>query len=493
MKRQPYPISSLLSRWRRLAGALLGALGWLFLLSLSGHSTLASLAAPSSPPLLPSSHATPYPNCRFGVGTTKPLTTYDVTPLNLGWYLNWNAVLTPSQSGGVEFMQLVNVQGTSYFPSGNTLATIIAANPGSWWLIGNEPDCIYQDNVSPEAYAQAYHDAYFFIKAHDPTAQVAVGGIVQPTPLRMQYLDRVLTHYAASYQSPLPTDGWSIHTFILREASCAAHPDSCWGAEIPPGISASEGMLYDIQDTDSLTIFQERIIQFRRWMRDRGYRNTPLLITEYGTLMPHTYVGWTKERAAQFMTGTFNFLLNASDATIGYPADENRLVQRWLWYSLDDMRYGGYLFNANTGAPEMAPYFSAYTAAITPAIDLAAVALTQNAVPFSPAEPVTLTLLAEISNVGNVAVTQPIQVKFLDAGGNPIGAVQILSAPLKGCAATGTVSVTWTNVTPGAHQVRVVVDPQNDIVEATKSNNELMITVLVATHQTYLPLVLRKR
>lgn len=489
MKPQKYPASSQSSHWGRLGRALLGALGWLFLLSLSDHLTPASIAAPSGP----SSHAATYSNCRFGIGATKALTTYEVTPLNLGWYLNWSAVLTPSRPGGIEFMQLLSVNGTTYSPSGDTLAAIIAANPGSWWLIGNEPDCIYQDNVLPEAYAQAYHDAYFFIKAHDPTARVAVGGIVQPTPLRMQYLDRVLTHYATLYQSPLPTDGWSLHTFILREASCTAHPDSCWGAEIPPGITATEGILYDIQDTDNLTIFQERIIQFRRWMRDRGYRNTPLLITEYGTLMPHTYAGWTKERAAQFMTGTFNFLLNASDATIGYPADENRLVQRWLWYSLDDMRYGGYLFNANTGAAEMATYFSAYTAAITPTTDLVAVALTQDAVPFSLAEPVTLTLLAEISNVGNVAITQPIQVKFLDTGGNPIGAVQVLTAPLRGCATTGIVSVTWANVTPGAHQVRVIVDPQNAILEAIESNNELTATVLVATHQVYLPLVMLSR
>ena len=160
-------------------------------------------------------------------------------------------------------MQMLHVRGSTYSPSGPTLAARIAANPGSLWLIGNDPDCIYQDNVLPQDYAQAYHDAYAFIKANDPTARVSAGGIVQPTPLRMQYLDIVLDTYGSLYGEPLPTDAWNMHTYILREASCAVYPDSCWGAEIPPGIGAESGMLYTLDDTDGLDIFQQRIAQFR--------------------------------------------------------------------------------------------------------------------------------------------------------------------------------------------------------------------------------------
>ncbi|MEM3553586.1 MAG: hypothetical protein QW658_01350, partial [Candidatus Bathyarchaeia archaeon] len=48
---------------------------------------------------------------------------------------------------------------------------------------------------------------------------------------------------------------------------------------------------------------------------------------------------------------TFEFFLTAADPTIGYPADGYRLVQRWCWYSLDDVTYPtGRLFDPHTGA-----------------------------------------------------------------------------------------------------------------------------------------------
>ena len=199
-----------------------------------------------------------YTNCRFGIGQAyRPLISYDVASLNVGWYVDWKTQLSPPRPGGIEYVQMLRMVGpTSYSPSGSALADRIAANPGALWLVGNEPDCIYQDNMLPQNYAQAYHHAYSFIKSHDPMARVAVGGIVQPTPLRMQYLDIVLDTYASLYGEALPTDAWHIHTFILREANCDVYPGECWGSEIPPGISADHGMMYDLEDTDNLDIFE---------------------------------------------------------------------------------------------------------------------------------------------------------------------------------------------------------------------------------------------
>jgi hypothetical protein len=31
-------------------------------------------------------------------------------------------------------------------------------NPGRLWLVGNEPDVIWQGNSTPAEYARAYHD-----------------------------------------------------------------------------------------------------------------------------------------------------------------------------------------------------------------------------------------------------------------------------------------------------------------------------------------------
>ncbi len=93
----------------------------------------------------------------------------------------------------------------------------VLANPGATWLIGNEPDSPVQDNLLPELYARAYHHLYTLIKSYDATARIGAGGIVQPTPLRFQYLDRVLAAYRAYYHQTLPADLWNIHSYILRE------------------------------------------------------------------------------------------------------------------------------------------------------------------------------------------------------------------------------------------------------------------------------------
>jgi hypothetical protein len=36
---------------------------------------------------------------------------------------------------------------------------------------------------------------------------------------------------------------------------------------------------------------------------------------------------------------TFTWLAQARDQDTGYPADDNRLVQRWAWFSLADKDY----------------------------------------------------------------------------------------------------------------------------------------------------------
>ena len=446
-----------------------------------------------------------YPNCRFGAGqVSHSVVSYNVSSLNLGWYLSWGTQASPPRPGGIEYVQMLRVRGSGYSPSGAILADRIAANPGALWIIGNEPDCIYQDNVLPQEYAQAYHDAYSFIKMHDPAARATVGGIVQPTPLRMEYLDIVLDTYTALYGESLPTDAWNIHTFILREASCTAYPDSCWGAGIPPGIAADHGMLYTLDDMDRLDVFQDRIVQFRQWMRDRGYRDTPLIITEHGTLLPYYDPGtlyydsggdpFDEARARDFMYGTFDFLLTASDPNLGYAADENRLVQRWLWYSLDDTSYGGALFDPLTLNPmQLGTDFGAYTASISPTVDLFAVDVGQmGPVPHSPTSTVTVTLQARISNIGNVAITQPVSIRFLDGDGYQIGSEQVISETVAGCAGVKEVTITWSNVPSGAHVVRVIVDPGDEISEGNEDNNEAHGVVLVAKEQFFLPLVTRE-
>jgi hypothetical protein len=243
---------------------------------------------------------------------------------------------------GVQFAQMVRVHGDGFAPDLKVITATARLNPGSLWLIGNEPDVPLQDNVTPEQYAPVYHKLYTTVKALDPTAQIAVGGLGQPTRLRLAYLDRVLQIYQDLYGTEMPVDVWNIHAFILREERGA------WGVGIPPGLKVDQGRLYEVVDHDNMAIFRAQIVDFRRWMAEHGQRAKPLIVTEYGILMPEAY-GFTPERVTQFMTQTFNYFLTARDPQLGDPADDNRLVQSFVWFSSGDKTFpAGNLFNPDT-------------------------------------------------------------------------------------------------------------------------------------------------
>jgi hypothetical protein len=83
--------------------------------------------------------------------------------------------------------------------------------------------------------------------------------------------------------------------------------------------------LYEIDDSGNLQAFRQQIVDFRRWMSQRGYRGYPLIVSEYGIPMPEDY-GFPPERVVAFMRETFDFFLTATDPAIGDPADGYRLV-----------------------------------------------------------------------------------------------------------------------------------------------------------------------
>ena len=56
-----------------------------------------------------------------------------------------------------------------------------------------------------------------FIKNVDPTAQVAISGLVEVTPGRLQYLDIVWNTYMQEFGTPMPVDMWTMHLYILPE------------------------------------------------------------------------------------------------------------------------------------------------------------------------------------------------------------------------------------------------------------------------------------
>ncbi len=299
------------------------------------------------------------PSARIIVGgESRPATIsdYDVLGLHIGWYSDWRTSATPLTPHGMRYAQIILVRESDY-PT-NTLeltSTVASAPKGSLWIIGNEPERltqkalgVVQGSRTPEQYAEIYHDVYNIIKGQDAGSWVAIGGIVQPTPLRLQWLERTLAAYHDRYGSEMPVDVWNIHMQILPEKT------GSWGAEIPVGIDATQGEMFNFSletgfyDNANPVLFRQLVISFREWMKAHGFQNKPLIISEYGVLFPSSYIGYGAGYGdpnfgdmvlISFIRETFEFMVDARDPSVGYAADDYHLVQQWLWYSINDQPY----------------------------------------------------------------------------------------------------------------------------------------------------------
>ena len=357
-------MSTMCKRCRAVGTVLLGFIAVAALLFILSHYAASAAPAAWIQPVPFTAEYYAGVNERFGVGlnpgitvsvngTLRPalITDYNVGGLHIGWYSDWRATRHPPRPGGIKYAHLLPVKASIYPTNTLELTETVAANPGALWLIGNEPEGKYnQGNRTPGEYADIYHYLYTLIKVLDPTAWIAIGVVIEPTPLRLQWLDMVLSQYQSRFGEPMPVDVWNIHVQILQEKV------GSWGAEIPAGLTATQGQLYTLLDNANPGIFRQLVIAFRQWMKAKGFQNKPLIISEYGVLMPSTYIAEDGDAATgdqkiiAFMRQTFDFLVNAKDVNLGYPADDNRLVQQWLWYSLNDQPYDpatGFGFNGS--------------------------------------------------------------------------------------------------------------------------------------------------
>lgn len=347
------------------------------------------------------------PAYRLGYcGTSRSIDRYpSIGQLQAGWYVNFGVRATPARPQMMEYVQTVRIHQlttclrdngdylrdraacpyvqingnyTYTLQSPDTRADIVSiaqANPGTLWLIGNEmdrydcggvnpynpavtgdPKTCHQDEMLPELYAQAYHEFYHLLKGADPTAQVAIGGIIQATPSRLEYLTKTWNEYNTRYGTNMPVDVWNVHNFIFKERC------DDWGADIPPGCTDAActrkesgeicyGTIYSDYKHNSLQIFDQQIRAFRQWMKVRGQQNKPLIVSEYGIVYYHAGME-DPNLVENFMLATFDYFMNTKDCSLGHPADECRLVQRWAWYSLDDnnpnINSYSYLINPDT-------------------------------------------------------------------------------------------------------------------------------------------------
>ena len=492
-----------------------------------------------------------FANCRFGVAARgAQLENIDlVAKLNAGWYLDFWANLVDGEEP-VTYTPMVRIgqdRGGSRDCTKAWDYTIdppltysglgqrIDALPGAQWLVGNEPERVGQDGVCPREYARAYHDVYEYIKGRDPSAQVIAGGVIEPTAMRLAYLDIVLDAYEAAYGGPLPADGWAVHLYVLSETGDG-------DANIALGTSSELGVLYSgkcsNQNTwchaehDDISIVNGLIVRMRQWMRDRGYRNRPLLVTEFGILKPyHLGPGATcskttcsatgdgcfcdelgesfhAQRVADFVTGAFELMRTATDTNLGYPADDYRLIQQMLWFHLatrvpDALGHAANLANPDAIGPDgqwkltvVGQAWRDYVRHIPPKVNLRVTDVpVVNGSVLSGMCSAEVTLAADIVNNGNTTPNGPVVATFYTNASltDPLGTVTV--EPPLGCVRETVVAEwTWKGLCAGTHQFWVKVNTDSGPSESADQVNVaegLVVIDSLPITQVYLPAIWR--
>ena len=273
------------------------------------------------------SAAPTHPRAGFGLSDSANAS-YWSRALGASWYYTWG--MNDFGGGGErQFWPMVRSADMQLPETRQKIVETAKKHPGAVWILGNEPDNIHQDNLSAEAYAEMFHTAAGWIQSADPGAQLAIAGMSIPSPLRLKYLETVLQTYRERFGEPMPVDWWNIHGYVLREER------NQWGVGIPTGMDEDAGVLYEVKDHGDIEVFKQQVQLFRTWMKQHGYQDSSLVLSEFGILFP-SKLGYSPDFVAQYLTDTFTWLDQARDFEIGNPQDEYRLVQRWAWFSLSD-------------------------------------------------------------------------------------------------------------------------------------------------------------
>jgi hypothetical protein len=254
----------------------------------------------------------------------------------------------------------------------------------------------------------------------------------------------------------------------------------------------------------------------RTWMKNHGYQNYPLLITEYSLLYQYEANGDTcsvmdefgrcfdPARVSQFTSNSFNYLLTAADPDLGYPYDNNKLVQQWMWYGM--YRVGN---------------FSASNLAASGSDPLVLTDPGQIFYDMARAEPATVNLIAAeaygqqaksedgvtsakltvvMRNNGNTRVNEPISVTFYrDAALTEIIGQTTVPAPdadftgMTGCAVRDLAhhfQASWLEeLGTGDYQFWAKVNSSGSIIEDSEDDNVVSGMFKILPAGMFIPLV----
>ena len=209
---------------------------------------------------------------RFGVVLTNSAYFQETLQLvGVPWYLDYSFDVRDIPPGAAKALK---VRSDRRAPAPEIQAAA-RARPGSYWLIGNEPNNPGQDNVEPDAYAETLHYYVTTLKEADPSAKIAAPEILNfdatctgcpGYPSGREWLDGLRREYRDRYGEEPPVDVWSIHTYDLD-----------W-EKLPQGDYAAQ---------------TKELLAFRKYLDTiPGQQGKPIWLTEFSVMWAYGDIRW---------------------------------------------------------------------------------------------------------------------------------------------------------------------------------------------------------
>ncbi len=250
-----------------------------------------------------------------GVVTVQLLHSQALDQMGTVWYYAYHYVGTADTRHHRVFVALPHHDESS-------LIATMRRYPGSWWMVGNEPNDPYQDNLSPTTYAAFYHRFARIAQRADPMARLMSAGIANAD---WQWAEAFREAYHQAHGAYPRIDAWNVHNYVLE-------PD------------------HSQLDQD---VFRQRLIAFRTWMSHIGEDDKPLVLSEFGVLM-----GQERHDTRYEPPEAINAYIHETVRWL----HETDYVQSWAWFA----SHTSGLFNGDLydQSDQLTPYGKAYRDAL---------------------------------------------------------------------------------------------------------------------------------
>lgn len=316
---------------------------------------------------------------RFGVGyqgrycdgcSYELIDNFDYQDLGIGWYFDWShgrGLDEPRTRPGLEYMALVGAYTKAdYREWCQELTDFVTPRleyypDGLRWTIGNEIN--FDDGRTWQEYAEQFVGWRDCLKAINPTFEIGTGALVQ---LNMGTNGNTGQFICVDYNDPDSAENY-FKNYINKIRTD-------YGAEKLPDFIVMHGYTpcdpFDPQPTTGsspnwtdINLFKESVSEHRKVMKELGLEDKDLIMKEFGPLNPAFYdpegqlitdPALVSTAVQNYLSRAVDYLATTTNSTYGDPADENRLVQRWAWYVMNDPE------DVQAGDPFYFPHLTLY-------------------------------------------------------------------------------------------------------------------------------------